>query len=129
MWHSGSASALHAESPGFDSPHLHSPATFEWSRVQSTSGAQRWYLRLKMPSTCSSVGERSIAVQDFLRKKAYGMVPPNYFRKRYLLTFTEASEKQEQELFYLCQEVKSKSRVASSRARVVSECSYKQKYE
>ena len=23
MWHSGSASALHAESPGFDSPHLH----------------------------------------------------------------------------------------------------------
>ena len=37
MWHSGSASALHAESPGFDSPHLQ--AVFEWSRVRLTLGA------------------------------------------------------------------------------------------
>ena len=36
-WHSGSASALHAESPGFDSPILQ--ATFEWSRVRFTLGA------------------------------------------------------------------------------------------
>eukprot|EP00985_Skeletonema_marinoi_P013635 scaffold6789_cov206-Skeletonema_marinoi.AAC.19 len=65
MWHSGSASALHAESPGFDSPHLHRirvravqgarlkfecvrtrgfkshrmQAIFEWSRVRLTLGA------------------------------------------------------------------------------------------
>ena len=38
MWHSGSASALHAESPGFDSPHLHD-VIFEWSRVRLTLGA------------------------------------------------------------------------------------------
>ena len=34
MWHSGSASALHAESPGFDSPHLHR------IRVRAVQGAR-----------------------------------------------------------------------------------------
>ena len=43
--------SLHAESPGFDSPHLH--AIFEWSRVRLTLGANL--------STYSSVVERSIA--------------------------------------------------------------------
>ena len=49
--HSGSASALHAESPGFDSPHLQ--ASFEWSRVRFTLGASI--------GTYSSEVERSIA--------------------------------------------------------------------
>ena len=54
MWHSGSASALHAESPGFDSPHLHA-TTFEWSRVRFTLGAAT------VVGTYSSEVERSIA--------------------------------------------------------------------
>ena len=49
--HSGSASALHAESPGFDSPHLQ--ASFEWSRVRFTLGASN--------GTYSSEVERLIA--------------------------------------------------------------------
>ena len=52
MWHSGSASALHAESPGFDSPHLH---------VQPSNGHvfdSRWVLNV---GTYSSEVERSIA--------------------------------------------------------------------
>ena len=39
MWHSGSASALHAESPGVQLPA--SPAVFEWSRVRLTLGASQ----------------------------------------------------------------------------------------
>ena len=50
---SGNTSALHAESPGFDSPHLH--AHFEWSRVRFTLGA------LTSVGTYSSEVERSIA--------------------------------------------------------------------
>ena len=38
MWHSGSAAALHAASPGFDPPLLQ--ATFHWSRVRLTLGAK-----------------------------------------------------------------------------------------
>ena len=51
IWHSGSASALHVESPGLDSPHLQ--ADFEWSRVRFTLGASI--------GTYSSEVERSIA--------------------------------------------------------------------
>ena len=39
MWHSGSASALHAEDQGFNPPHLHYLSIFEWSRVRLTLGA------------------------------------------------------------------------------------------
>ena len=39
MWHSGSASALHAEGQGFNPPHLHYLSIFEWSRVRLTLGA------------------------------------------------------------------------------------------
>ena len=39
MWHSGSASALHAEGQGFNPPHLQIRAIFEWSRVRLTLGA------------------------------------------------------------------------------------------
>ncbi len=56
IWHSGSASALHAESPGFDPPYLQH-AIFEWSRVRLTLGANC--------GTYSSVVERSIAEHFF----------------------------------------------------------------
>lgn len=55
MWHSGSASALHAESPGLDTQHLH--AVFESSRVRLTLGAMYEH---------SSVVERSIAEKRFV---------------------------------------------------------------
>ena len=37
LWRSGSASALHAESPGFDSPHLHHTKSI---RVRAVQGAR-----------------------------------------------------------------------------------------
>ena len=51
MLYNGSASALHAENPAFDSPNLQ--ASFEWSRVRFTLGASI--------GTYSSEVERSIA--------------------------------------------------------------------
>ena len=56
-WHSGSASALHAEGLGFNPRILH--AVFEWSRVRLTLGAPH--------GTYSSVVERSIAEDVFCK--------------------------------------------------------------
>ena len=66
MWHSGSASALHARSPGFDSPHLQ--ADFEWSRVRFTLGASI--------GTYSSEVERSIA-DTFCMGSGSGFTAPS----------------------------------------------------